>query len=53
MADLIEAFHTALRLIVTLDPSLIEIVALSLQVSLLAVVLSSLIGFPLGGALAV
>jgi len=53
MADLIEAFHTALRLIVTLDPSLIEIVALSLQVSLLAVVLSSLIGFPLGGAPAV
>lgn len=53
MTDLIEAFHTALRLIVTFDPSLIEIVALSLQVSLLAVVLSSLIGFPLGGALAV
>jgi len=31
MADLIAAFHTALRLIVTLDPSLIEIVVLSLQ----------------------
>ena len=53
MADLIAAFHTALRLIVTLDPSLIEIVALSLQVSLLAVILASAIGFPLGGALAV
>ena len=53
MADLIAAFHMALRLIVTLDPSLIEIVALSLQVSLLAVILASAIGFPLGGALAV
>ena len=53
MADLIAAFHTALRLIVTLDPSLIEIVVLTLQVSLLAVILASAIGFPLGGALAV
>jgi tungstate transport system permease protein len=53
MADLIAAFHTALRLIVTLDPSLIEIVVLSLQVSLLAVILASAIGFPFGGALAV
>jgi tungstate transport system permease protein len=53
MADLIAASHTALRLIVTLDPSLIEIVMLSLQVSLLAVILASAIGFPLGGALAV
>jgi tungstate transport system permease protein len=53
MADLIAAFDTALRLIVTLDPSLIEIVVLSLQVSLLAVILASAIGFPLGGALAV
>src|SRR6185437_10425511 len=53
MPDLIEAFHTALRLIATLDPGLIEIVVLSLQVSLLAVILASLIGFPLGGALAV
>jgi len=53
MADLIAAFHTALRLIVTLDPSLVEIVVLSLQVSLLAVILASAIGFPLGGSLAV
>src|SRR4026207_538758 len=53
MPDLIEAFHTALRLIATLDPGLIEIVVLSLQVSLLAVLLASLVGFPLGGALAV
>ena len=53
MPDLIEAFHTALRLIATLDPGLIEIVVLSLQVSLLAVILAILVGFPLGGALAV
>jgi len=53
MAGFIDAFHTALRLIATLDPQLIEIVLLSLQVSLLAVVVASLIGFALGGALAV
>src|SRR5215471_19625091 len=53
MADLTAAFHTALRLVISLDPSLIEIVVLSLQVSLLAVILASAIGFSLGGALAV
>jgi tungstate transport system permease protein len=53
MGDLVEAFHTALRLIVTLDPRLIEIVMLSLRVSLLAVILASIVGFPIGGALAV
>ena len=53
MADFLEAFHTAVRLIVTLDPRLVEIVLLSLKVSLLAVVIASAIGFTLGGALAV
>jgi tungstate transport system permease protein len=53
MTGFIDAFHTALSLIATLDPQLIEIVLLSLQVSLLAVVAASLIGFALGGALAV
>src|SRR5918996_1787783 len=53
MGDLTEAFHTALRLIGTLDPNLIGIVLLSLKVSLTAVVIASLIGFALGGALAV
>ena len=53
MTGFIDALHTALRLIATLDPQLIEIVLLSLQVSLLAVVAASLIGFALGGALAV
>ena len=53
MADFLEAFHTAVRLIVTLDPRLVEIVLLSLKVSLLAVLIASTIGFPLGGTLAV
>ena len=53
MADLLQAFHTAARLIVTLDPRLVEIVLLSVKVSLLAVVVASAIGFALGGALAV
>jgi tungstate transport system permease protein len=53
MADFTEAFQTALRLIATLDPNLIEIVLLSLRVSLTAVLIGSAIGFALGGALAV
>ena len=53
MADFLQAFHTALSLIVTLDPRLVEIVLLSLRVSLLAVAIASAIGFALGGALAV
>jgi tungstate transport system permease protein len=53
MADFLQAFHTALRLIVTFDPDLVEIVLLSLRVSLFAVAIASVIGFALGGALAV
>jgi tungstate transport system permease protein len=53
MADLTQAFHTALRLIGTGDPQLIAIILLSLKVSLIAVAIASAIGFPLGGALAV
>ncbi len=53
MADFLQAFHTAMSLIVTLDPRLVEIVLLSLKVSLLAVAIASVIGFALGGALAV
>lgn len=53
MFDLYEAFRTAVELIVTLSPQLIEIVLLSLWVSLTAVVIASLLGFALGGALAV
>jgi tungstate transport system permease protein len=47
------AFAEAFRLLATLDPSLREIVALSLQISLAAVGLAALIGLPLGAALAV
>ncbi|MGE4532866.1 ABC transporter permease [Halomonas alimentaria] len=46
------AFVTALNLILGLDPDLLNIVALSLQVSLTAVALATLIGLPLGAALA-
>ena len=53
MTDLIEAFQTALSLIVTLNPDLVEIVILSLKVSLTAVAIASLLGFAIGGALAV
>jgi tungstate transport system permease protein len=51
MADFLQAFHTAVRLIVTLDPRLVEIVLLSLKVSLLAVAIASTIGFAVGAAL--
>ncbi|MFO1350268.1 MAG: ABC transporter permease [Gammaproteobacteria bacterium] len=47
-----EALTAAWRLIVTADPELLAIVALSLQVSLSAVVLAALVGLPLGAALA-
>lgn len=48
-----DAFSTAFRLIATLDPELVAIVALSLQVSLTAVGLAALIGLPLGALVAV
>ncbi len=53
MTDFIDAFRTALGLIVTLDPDLAEILILSLKVSLTAVAIASLLGFAIGGALAV
>lgn len=46
------AFSTALALILGMDSALISIVTLSLQVSLMAVVIASLIALPLGAALA-
>ena len=48
-----DAVLTAVRLVVGLDPKLIAIVVLSLQVSLSAVFLAALLGFPLGAAIAV
>ncbi len=52
MDDFAGAFSAAFRLIATLDPDLIEIVGLSLEVSLTAVALAALVGLPLGAALA-
>lgn len=43
----------ALALILALDPDLMEIIGLSLQVTLTAVALACLIGFPLGACVAV
>jgi tungstate transport system permease protein len=53
MFDLSEAFWAALRRIAVLDSQLIEIVWLSLSVTLTAVLLATIIGFSIGGALAV
>jgi tungstate transport system permease protein len=53
MTDLAEAFRAAFGLIVSRDPDLLEIVALSLRVSLVALVPSTLVGVPLGAAVAI
>ena len=53
MLDLSQAFYAALRQIATLDPQLLEIIGLSLKVTLTAVTLATLIGFAIGGILAV
>ncbi|MEX0605594.1 MAG: ABC transporter permease [Marinobacter sp.] len=46
------AFYVALSLLLNLDATLFQIVALSLQVSLLAVLIAAVLGFPLGAAVA-
>ncbi|HYU69859.1 MAG TPA: ABC transporter permease [Burkholderiales bacterium] len=48
-----EALSTALALLIGLDPKLVEIVLLSLRVSLSAVAIAALLGLPLGAAIAV
>lgn len=53
MQDFGAAFGEAFRLVFTLDPTLVEIVGLSLTVSLSAVFLAALLGLPLGALLAV
>ncbi|MEC9330411.1 MAG: ABC transporter permease [Pseudomonadota bacterium] len=53
MSELSQSFLIALDLISGLDPDLVEIVQLSLQISLLAVALAALIGLPLGAAVAI
>ena len=52
MTDIGAAFATAIQLLITLDANLIEIVGLSLQVSISAVALAAVIGLPMGAALA-
>jgi tungstate transport system permease protein len=52
MSDIAHAFAAAFGLIVTRDPGLLEIVLLSLRVSVTAVAIASLIGLPLGAAVA-
>jgi tungstate transport system permease protein len=51
--DLSNAAVQALRLVTGADPKLLDIVLLSLRVSLTAVVLSCLVGLPLGATIAV
>jgi tungstate transport system permease protein len=53
MSSLAQAAGEALRLVAGADPKLVDIVLLSLRVSLTAVVLACLVGFPAGAALAV
>jgi tungstate transport system permease protein len=53
MDQMIEAILSGLRLVATLDLRLWEIVGLSLAVSLSAVALATLMGLPLGAAIAV
>ncbi|MCZ6719979.1 MAG: ABC transporter permease [Alphaproteobacteria bacterium] len=52
MSEIAEAFRTAFQLIVGFDAELGEIILLSLRVSLSAVALATLIGVPLGAAIA-
>jgi tungstate transport system permease protein len=50
---MVDAFVTAARLVAGLDPQLIDIVLLSVGVSLSAVAIATLLGMPLGAAIAV
>ncbi len=53
MGEILNGFSAALRLVVTLDPYLVEIALRSLMVTLSAVLIASAIGLPLGAWLAV
>ena len=53
MQDFYEAFSLAFTLIIDADADLLEIIALSLQVSITAVFIAAAIGFPLGAVTAV
>tara|TARA_A100001011_G_C14273577_1_gene828127 strand:- start:202 stop:909 length:708 start_codon:yes stop_codon:yes gene_type:complete len=53
MEVFLEAFVTAFTLIFSLDHSLLEIVGLSLKISVSSLIISSIIGFPIGVILAI
>lgn len=53
MNEIVMAMNEAGRMIVGLNPSLVEIVLLSLRVSLTAVLFATVIGLPVGAAIAV
>jgi tungstate transport system permease protein len=50
--DVLEAMQAAIRLMVTFDPQFLQIVGLSLRVTLTAVLAAAIIGLPLGAWLA-
>lgn len=52
MTEIMRALATARDLVLALDPALLEIVTLSLRVSLAAVAIAAAIGLPLGASLA-
>ena len=49
----LEAFSTAFKLIIWLDPPLFEIVWLSIKVSISSLLIASIFGFPVGAILAI
>lgn len=53
MHDFLDALAAAWQLVLSGDPTLVAIVALSLGISLTAVLIASLLGLPIGAALAV
>ncbi len=53
MQEITQSAVQALGLVTSADPDLVEIVALSLRVSMMAVVVAACVGLPLGAALAV
>ena len=53
MSVFLDAFSTAFKLIVSLDTSLLEIVWLSIKVSISSLIIASVFGFPVGAFLAI
>ena len=52
MQDFAEAFRLAFGLVAAMDGDLVEIVGLSMRVSLTAVLIAAVLGLPLGALLA-